>query len=125
SVPLFRDLPAPALEGIARALVREAVPEGTVLIREGDLGDRYYIVADGVAQVTQHGANVRVLHRSDGAGEIALIRDIPRTATVTAVSSLVGYRLQRQPCLMAGTGHVPGQRRAADGGARPTQSTAP
>ena len=47
SIPIFAALPAPSLEGVARQLLPVAVPTGTVVIREGDCGDRYYAVADG------------------------------------------------------------------------------
>jgi CRP-like cAMP-binding protein len=112
SVPLFRDLPAPALEGIARSLVREHVAAGSVVLREGAPGDDFVVIAEGDVEVTHRGHRLRVLHRGDGAGEIALLRDVPRTATVTALTDVVLYRLPRQPFLTAVNAHVPTQRRA-------------
>lgn len=112
AVPLFRDLPAPALERIAHALVREEVAPGSVVIQEGAPGQDFIVLADGVVEVT-HGERVlRVLHRGDGAGEIALVRDLPRTATVTATTPVVLYRLPRLLFLSAVNAHVPTQRRA-------------
>jgi MFS family permease len=112
SVPLFRDLPAAALEGIAHALVRVDAPAGAVVIREGQRGDDFVVIAEGSVEVSHAGRVLRVLHRGDGAGEVALMRDVPRTATVTATSPVVLYRLARQPFLTAVTAHVPTQRRA-------------
>ena len=112
SVPLFRDLPAPALEGVARSLVRNELPAGTVILREGAPGDDFIVIADGTVEVTQDGRRLRVLHRGDGAGEIALLRDVARTATVTATTDVVLYRLPRQPFLTAVNAHLPTQRRA-------------
>jgi MFS family permease len=112
SVPLFRDLPSPALEGIARSLVRHQVPPRTVVLREGAPGDDFIVIAEGAVEVTHRGHRLRVLHRGDGAGEIALLRDVPRTATVTALTDVVLYRLPRQPFLTAVNAHVPTQRRA-------------
>lgn len=112
TVPLFRDLPAPSLEGIARSLVRAALPAGAVILREGQAGDDFVVIAEGAVEVSQNGRLLRVLHRGDGAGEVALLRDVPRTATVTATTDVVLYRLPRQPFLAAVNGHVPTQRRA-------------
>src|SRR5439155_7959609 len=105
-------LPAPALEGIARALVRVELPEGSVIISEGGRGDDFVVIAEGTVEVSQAGRALRVLRRGDGAGEVALMRDVPRTATVTATSPDVLYRLSRLLFLTAVNAHVPTQRRA-------------
>ena len=62
---------------------------GTVLAREGDLGDEFFLIESGTAQVTRGGAAVAKLGAGDFFGEIALIREERRTATVTATSPMV------------------------------------
>jgi hypothetical protein len=72
---LFAMLGAPVLEDLARALEPLSVPDGEDAVREGEPGDRYYVVADGRLAVTIGGELVRTLHPTDGFGEIALLRD--------------------------------------------------
>lgn len=81
SLPLFAELQAPALEGLAGALTPAVVPAGTVLIRQGDPGDAYYAIAAGELDARQDGHLLRRCGRGEGVGEIALLRAIPRTAT--------------------------------------------
>ena len=91
SIPLFRALPAPEIEGIARALEPREASDGEVIIREGEIGDRYYAIADGSVEISHNGSRVAIRGRAEGFGEIALLRDVPRTATVTAVGQC-GFR---------------------------------
>jgi hypothetical protein len=107
SMTLFRSLPAPALEGLAHALEPVHVPGGQVVIRAGDEGDRYYAIAEGRADVTRNGAVRARLGRGDGFGEIALLEDVPRTATVTAITDLRLYALDKEPFVTSVTGHAP------------------
>ena len=107
SIPIFAVLPAPSLEGVARQLVPVVVPTGTVVIREGDRGDCYYAVADGELSVSRKGRVQRLVAHGDGFGEIALIRDVPRQATVTTVSDTLLYSLEKESFLEAVTGHAP------------------
>ena len=107
AIPIFAALPAPSLEGVARKLVPVEVPAGTVVIREGDRGDLYYAVADGELAVTRAGTTWQIVGHGDGFGEIALIRDVPRQATVTAVSDALLYSLEKESFLETVTGHVP------------------
>ena len=112
SVPIFAPLPGGSLEHLASRLVPMRLEPGTMIVREGDAGDRFYIVAEGKVDVSQDGAVVSELGAGGYFGEIALIRDVPRTATVTAstpssctrsiarISSLpsrVTRRLPKQP----------------------------
>ena len=112
SLPLFAELPAPPLEGLAGALTPVTVPAGTELIRQGDPGDAYYAIAAGELDATQDGHFLRRCGRGEGVGEIALLRDIPRTATVTAHTDATVYKLDRDPFLTAVLGHAPTQRQA-------------
>jgi len=105
SLPIFAPLPAPTLERILMRLERLEVAAGEILIREGDAGDRCFILAEGDAEVFQHGELVVVRHGVDILGEIALLRNIPRVATVVAATPLVLYSLAREPFLEAMTGH--------------------
>ena len=112
SLPLFAELPAPAIEGLAAALAPVHAPAGTVLIRQGEPGDAYYAIAAGQLDVVQDGRFLRRCGRGDGVGEIALLRTIPRTATVTAHTAATLYALSREPFLTAVWGHATTQRQA-------------
>ena len=112
SLPLFAELPTPPLEGLARSLTPVTVPAGTELIRQGDPGDAYYAIAAGELDATQDGHLLRRCGRGEGVGEIALLRSIPRTATVTARTDATVYKLDRDPFLTAVLGHAPTQRQA-------------
>ena len=114
SVRLFASLPAPAIEGVARALEPVAADAGTVVIRQGERGDRYYVVADGEVEVFHDGQPVARLGRAEGFGEIALLQQVPRTATVTAVSDARLYALEKEPFLTAVTGHASAARAAEE-----------
>ncbi|CAN5347613.1 hypothetical protein BH20ACT13_BH20ACT13_18960 [soil metagenome] len=105
SVPIFAPLPGTTLEHLAGRLVPMRLEPGTIIVREGDSGDRFYIVAEGAVEVSQIGAVVSELESGGYFGEIALIRDIPRTATVTARTDVVLYALDREDFLAAVTGH--------------------
>jgi len=105
SVPIFAPLPGTTLEHLTGRLVPMRLEPGTIIVREGDSGDRFYIVAEGAVEVSQIGAVVSELESGGYFGEIALIRDIPRTATVTARTDVVLYALDREDFLAAVTGH--------------------
>lgn len=107
SVPIFAPLPGGTLEHLAARLVPLRLDAGTVIVREGDAGDRFYIVAEGKIEVTQSGATIAELDAGGYFGEIALLRDVPRTATVTTRTSAVLYALDRDDFLAAVTGHPP------------------
>jgi MFS family permease len=104
-IPIFEPLPAPQLERLALALEERRVEPGSVVFEEGDRGELFYITADGRAEVEIGGAHVGELEVGDFFGEIALLRDVPRTATVRAVTELRLYALDRATFLAAVTGH--------------------
>ncbi len=83
------------------------------MIRQGDAGDRYYVIAEGSSRWPSTGRPVRTLGPGEGFGEIALLRDVPRTSTVTAITEARLYALEREPFLDA-VGGNPSSRRAAD-----------
>ena len=114
AIPIFSPLPAPALEGLARALVPVEASAGTILIAEGEPGDCFYAIADGRVSVTKRGQDVATLGRGQGFGEIALIQDVPRTATVVALTDVSLYSLEKEPFVLALTGHAPAARAADD-----------
>lgn len=105
AVPIFAPLPGGSLEHVAARLVPLRVERGTVIVREGDAGDRFYIVAEGEIDVSQDGRTISELAAGGYFGEIALLRDVARTATVTARTDVVLYALDRDDFLAAVTGH--------------------
>jgi hypothetical protein len=111
-IPLFSPLPPPAIERIVMHLERAELASGQFLIREGDVGDRFVLIVSGEADVTRDGTHITSLHAGDHVGEIALLRDIPRTATVTAKTSLELLTLDRATFLEAVTGYAQSRERA-------------
>jgi MFS family permease len=105
SIPIFAPLSALALERLAASLVPMRAPSGTIVIREGETGDRYYVLASGRVEVLVGGRPVRQLSKGEGFGEIALLREVPRTATVRAIEDVEILTLGRDPFLEAVTGH--------------------
>ena len=104
ALPLFAPLPGPALEAAARALAPVLRGAGAQVIRQGDVGDRYYVIERGRLSVSQDGRELRQLERGDAFGEIALMRAVPRTATVTALTDVELQALDRDSFLLAITG---------------------
>ena len=100
-VPLLAALPEPVLERLARESTTAAFPAGATIIREGDIGDRFYVVSSGTVGILG-----REFGPGDGFGEIALLRDVPRTATATAVTDVSVVTLERAPFVAAVTGHA-------------------
>ena len=98
-VPLFEPLSLVAKDHLAGRLIPLHAEPGEVVVRAGDTGDRFYIVDSGELEIT-NGADARA-HRGDFFGEIALLRDVPRTATVRAVSASELFALDRDDFLAA------------------------
>jgi ATP-binding cassette subfamily B protein len=89
-VALLAGLPGEKLSEIARRLEREEVPPGRAVVREGDEADRFYIVLSGLFAVTQEDLGPRrVLQPGDYFGEVGLAMDVPRTASVRALTPAV------------------------------------
>jgi MFS family permease len=103
-VPMFTPLSIALKERIAASLVPVPASAGEVVIRAGEPGDRFYIVASGRLDIDVDGLH-SVAEEGASFGEIALLRDVPRTATVTAVVDSTLYALQREDFLAAVTGH--------------------
>ena len=106
SLNIFAPLPAPVLEGLARNLVPERVAAGHVVMREGDPGLHFYAIADGEVEFSARGRSLEVRGRGEGFGEIALLKNSPRTATATVRTDALLYRLDKEPFLVAVTGHA-------------------
>jgi len=106
STPLFRPLPPTTLERLATHLQPLNATAGTELIREGDAGDLFYLIASGHVEVTQHGDHVADLGPRDYFGEIALLHNVPRVATCTTTTPSHLYTLARQRFVNAVTGHT-------------------
>ena len=89
-VGLLASLPGETLRKLADRMRREEVAAGTVLVREGDPGDRFYVLLSGIAGVSQSSFGERsVLRAGEFFGEVALTMGVPRTATVTAMTPCV------------------------------------
>ena len=115
AIPIFAPLPAPAIERLLAHVSWTTVPAGTIVIREGDVGDRFYVIGEGAVDITRDERQLARRFPGDYFGEIALLRDVPRTATVTAVYPLRLLTLEREPFLEAVTGH-PQSREHAEAG---------
>jgi MFS family permease len=103
-VPMFAPLSIATKEQVAASLLPVSVSAGEVVIRAGDAGDRFYIVADGELDIDAEGRHTTA-SEADYFGEIALLRDVPRTATVKAAVDSKLYVLRRADFLSAVTGH--------------------
>ena len=85
-VPLFAGCSRADLQRIASIADELDLAEGATLIREGERGREFIVVVDGTVRVSRKGRKLRELGAGDFIGEIALVADVPRTATVTATS---------------------------------------
>lgn len=109
---IFAPLSAPSIERILAELTWVELPAGEVFILEGEPGDRFYVVADGRVAVTQGDRLLAEGGAGYHVGEIALLRSIPRTATVTAVTPVRAIAIERDRFLAAVSGHTASRQRA-------------
>ena len=94
--PLFQGLSRDELQDLAKVTEDLEVEPGRVLCREGERAREFFVIVDGEVAVTKDGRELRTLSGGDFFGEIALIEDVPRTATVTARTPLRFFVLTRQ-----------------------------
>ena len=100
-LPMFAPVPMAVAEVLAAEIEPHQFPAGAVIMREGEAGDHFHLIVDGSAAVSVQGAPRPSLRRGDCFGEIALLRDTPRTATVTAERPLRTLALGRKEFLAA------------------------
>jgi MFS family permease len=105
SLRLFAALPPPLLEGLAHSLVPLTAEPGEAVVTQGEEGDRYFAIASGELEVTVNGVRVNMLGRGEGFGEIALLHQVPRTATVRARTTVQLYALEADVFLEVLTRH--------------------
>jgi MFS family permease len=103
-LPMFAPLPIARLEELAMRVTHIRRPAGETIIREGEPGDRFYVIAEGEVDVTEGGRFRRTEPAGDCFGEIALLREVPRTATVVARTDVDLLALDREEFLAAITG---------------------
>jgi hypothetical protein len=111
-VAMFRPLPMPAIDELALHVDDVHVSEGREVFNQGDHGDRFYVIDEGEAEVIGDGRLIRALRSGDSFGEIALLHDTLRTATVRARTPLRLYTLDRHHFLSAVTGYESSEREA-------------
>jgi MFS family permease len=101
ATPLFAPLPPTSLEKLARSARRQRLDARTTVLEEGDSADTFYVVVDGSLGVTTDGRPSKDLGAGDFFGEIALVRDVPRTATVTTLTETTLLAIDRTDFLAA------------------------
>ena len=101
---LFAPLPLTALDRLAESLVPMSFAPGDVVMRKGDPGDYYLLIAEGEVDVTDNGRSLGSCGPGDGVGEIALLHRVPRTATVSARTSVSGFAIDGTAFLAAVAG---------------------
>lgn len=106
-IEIFAHLPEPVLERLASGATSVSTAADQVVVSRGEAGRHFYVIAAGRAAVDLDDGATRELGPGDFFGEIALLRDVPRTATVRAVEPLQLYALERDAFLAAVTGHAP------------------
>jgi MFS family permease len=102
--PLFAPLPLTALDRLSESLVPMSFQPGEAVMRKGEPGDHYLLIAEGEVEVSDEGQLLRTCGAGDGVGEIALLHRVPRTATVTAASTVSAYAIDANTFLAAVAG---------------------
>jgi CRP-like cAMP-binding protein len=98
-VPMFSQLPMTTLEEVACRMTPRRITDGAAILTEGEAGDTFYVLSAGSVEVTQHGTTLHLLGPGESFGEIALLRDVPRTASVRAVDEVEVMVLERDAFL--------------------------
>ena len=111
-VAMLRVLPVPAIDTLALRLAHADVEAGDDVFRQGDVGDRFYVIADGEADVVRDGCLVRTMRSGDAFGEIALLRSTTRTTTVRARTPLRLYALDGRDFVSVISGYRSSSREA-------------
>jgi MFS family permease len=106
AVEMFAPLPLATIESVSRRVDAIHVPAGETVVREGDRGDRFFLVAEGRLDVSCERGAYPPVGAGDVFGEIALLQDVPRTATVTARDDCLLYVLDRESFLCAVFSHT-------------------
>ena len=112
SLPHFRVLPTPELEGLSHAAVRMEFGHGEKIIVQGETGDLFYAISEGDVSIFVDGVQVATRKRPEGLGEIALLHNRPRSATAVAHGTVVLYALDGDTFISVVTGHDATRRRA-------------
>ena len=96
-IGLLASLPGEQLNRLAGRMAREEIPAGAAIVRQGEEGERFYVVLSGMLNVTQEGiGDRRILRPGDFFGEVALAMHVPRTASVRAVTPAVVASCDRE-----------------------------
>ena len=125
AVTMLNALPLPAIEQLARVLEPVEVAAGEMVFHQGDVGDRYFVIESGEAEVVGDGRVVATLEPGEGFGEIALLRGIRRTASVRASSALRLQALRSEHFLAVVLGFPPSARDAATRSTRCSTASPP
>ena len=111
---MLSPLPMTVLEQVAGDLAEISYADGEPIIREGEVGDRFYILASGRTSVLSGGKVRPPLGPGDSFGEIALLRNVPRTASVFAVGRVTAFALDRDAFCAAVSGDLRSTQAAED-----------
>lgn len=106
AVPMLQPLPVPVMDRLARHMTRASVAAGDAVFRQGDAGDRFFVISSGEADVIGDGKHIRTLGSNESFGEIALLQDVPRTTEVRARTDLDLYTLHRDVLVPVVSGYT-------------------